>query len=393
MVFLIVPLILLAYASLKSLLGGFSFHRYFRNQLRPPGTHGTPFASVIIPCKGLEAGLEENLRAFLTQRYPAFEIILVTESVEDTATATISKFSADNVRTVIAGRSANEGQKIHNLREAIKAVSDDSEVFVFADSDARPSAGWLSALIAALPENGIAATTGYRWFLSSTGGFWSELCAVWNASVASRLGADARSNFCWGGSTAIRREVFENLAISERWRGAVSDDYMMLLALREAGGAVVFVPGAMTASFIDVSFGEFMEFTNRQMKITRVYEKRLWISALVGAVLFDLGILCGIGVIIFGDAVYGLLATMLLSIVWGCSIGKASLRLKAVAMALPQYASEFKRQRFYQLILWPITPTVFLINCIAAACSSDIVWRGRRYRMLAPNFTETEATD
>ena len=92
MVFLILPLVLLAYASFKSLLGGFSFHRHFRNQLRPPGTHGTPFASVIIPCKGLEAGLEENLRAFLAQRYPAFEIILVTESVEDTATGTISKF-------------------------------------------------------------------------------------------------------------------------------------------------------------------------------------------------------------------------------------------------------------------------------------------------------------
>jgi glycosyltransferase involved in cell wall biosynthesis len=383
MVLLILPLVLLAYASFKSLLGGFSFHRYFRSQLRLPDNHDTPFASVIIPCKGLEAG----------QRYPAFEIILVTESAEDTATATISKFSADKVRTVIAGRSANEGQKIHNLREAIKSVSDHSEVLVFADSDARPSDGWLSALIAALPEKGVAAATGYRWFLSSTGGFWSELCAVWNASVASRLGADKRSNFCWGGSTAIRREVFENLAISERWRGAVSDDYMMLLALREAGGAVVFVPGAMTASFIDVRFGEFVEFTNRQMKITRVYEKKLWISALIGAVLFDLGILCGIVVIIFGDAVYGPLAAMLLSIVWGCSIGKASLRLKAVAMALPQYASEFKRQRLYQLLLWPITPTAFLINCLVAASSSEIVWRGRRYRMLAPNFTETETAD
>jgi len=38
---------------------------------------------------------------------------------------------------------------------------------------------------------------------------FSHLRAVWNAAIASALGADEQKNFCWGGSTAIRRSTFE----------------------------------------------------------------------------------------------------------------------------------------------------------------------------------------
>ena len=81
-----------------------------------------------------------------------------------------------------------------------------------------------------------AAATGYPWFVAQ-GRFTAHLRSVWNASIASALGAQRDKNFCWGGSTAIRRETFERLRVSKCWRGTVSDDFTLTRVLHDAGVA------------------------------------------------------------------------------------------------------------------------------------------------------------
>jgi cellulose synthase/poly-beta-1,6-N-acetylglucosamine synthase-like glycosyltransferase len=122
-----------------------------------------------------------------------------------------------------------------------------------------------------LSDKSIGAITGYRWFIAESGGFASQLRSVWNASIASALGEREDKNFCWGGSTAIRKSTFEKLRIQERWRGTVSDDFLMTRVLQEAKLPIHFVPACLVASLDDCSFKELLEFTNRQLKITRVY--------------------------------------------------------------------------------------------------------------------------
>jgi cellulose synthase/poly-beta-1,6-N-acetylglucosamine synthase-like glycosyltransferase len=102
--------------------------------------------------------------------------------------------------------------------------------------------------------------------------FASELRSAWNASIASALGPNLKSNFCWGGSTAIRRDVFERIDMREKWRGTLSDDFAVTRAIKAAGLAIYFVPKALIASVESCTFKELFEFTNRQMKITRVYD-------------------------------------------------------------------------------------------------------------------------
>ena len=48
-----------------------------------------PFASVIIPCKGLEFQLEENIASVLKQVYPFFEVVLVTATEDDPCSPTL----------------------------------------------------------------------------------------------------------------------------------------------------------------------------------------------------------------------------------------------------------------------------------------------------------------
>src|SRR4029450_13022923 len=188
-------------------------------------------------------------------------------------------------RTIIAGPATDSGQKVHNLRVATAKVDPRSEVLVFVDTDARPSKNWLKQLVAPLADETLGASSGYRWFVPERGGIASRLRGVWNASIASALGADTTKNFCWGGSTAIRRSTFEQLNVSERWRGTVSDDFTITRVLKEARLPIHFTPHCLVASVGDCDFKELFEFTTRQIKITRVYASHLSLPLLLGSAL------------------------------------------------------------------------------------------------------------
>jgi hypothetical protein len=72
-------------------------------------------------------------------------------------------------------------------------------------------------------------------------------------------------------------------------------------------------------------------------------------------------------------------ATVLL--VFGLSVAKAYLRLKAVRLALPDWKKVLKQQTLAQLTLFLVAPAVFLYNCLAALVSRRINWRGTVYEL------------
>ncbi|MDQ5847139.1 MAG: glycosyltransferase family 2 protein, partial [Acidobacteriota bacterium] len=250
-----------------SLRNGLKFARYVRDETARPLPAFTPFVSVIAPCRGLDQGLTENIAALFGQDYPSCEIVFVTDSSSDASLPLIEETirgSSIPARIVIAGEAVDSGQKVHNLRVAVAQVAPETEVLVFVDTDARPQPNWLASLVSQLADERLGATTGYRWFIPETGGFASHLRSVWNASIASALGERGDKNFCWGGSTAIRKSTFDELQIAERWRGTVSDDFTMTRVLQEANLPIRFVPACLVASLDGCTFKELLEFSNRQ---------------------------------------------------------------------------------------------------------------------------------
>ena len=384
---------LLIYMSYRSFRGGQAYLEYFRNELEKPAGSPTPFATIFVPCKGLDDGLEDNLLAILQQEYPRFEVVFVVDSKDDAACITIDvvmqKTAGVRSKMIVAPRSLESSQKVENLHAAVLHASCESEIFVFVDSDTRPKEDWLRSLIAPLEDQSVGASTGYRWFISERASLGSELRAVWNASIASALGPNQKSNFCWGGSMAIRRATFERLNIRDRWRGTLSDDFAMTKAVREGGLSIYFVPQALTASVGNSSLIETIEFTNRQMKITRVYAPDLWLLSLFGAVIFNLVMLSSLLIVILSRrndlTVY--FAAFTLVIVTLCSAGKAWLRLKAVKHVLAERWPAVNRQWFTQMTLWLLSPLLFLINCLTATFSRRVTWRGIRYELKSPSET------
>src|SRR5438034_4930521 len=201
---------------IASLRGGLRFAKYLRNEVTRPLPDFKPFASVIAPCRGIDPGLRENVAALFHQHYLAYEIIFVTDRVNDPSLEIIKAVSDSEAgsnrvptRVIISGSATDCGQKVHNLRSGVVQVDRRSEVLVFVDTDARPQPNWLQSLVAPLRDDNLGATTGYRWFLPASGGLATHFRSVWNASIASALGENERKNFCWGGSTAIRRATFD----------------------------------------------------------------------------------------------------------------------------------------------------------------------------------------
>lgn len=385
--------ILLVYFSFKSLIGGINYLKFFRRELAKTENDFTPFVSIIAPCRGLDADLEKNLRALFHQDFPKYEIVFAADDDRDEAVPVIKKLIVENpqiiAKLIVAPKTKDSSQKVENLREAVLHVSAESEVFVFVDSDARPNENWLRFLVAPLKDKKIGAATGYRWFISKKRNFASEMRTVWNASIASALGENVKSNFCWGGSMAMRRTIFETIKMREKWRGTLSDDFAVTRALKENDLPIYFVPQALTASVEDCGLRELFEFTTRQMKITRVYAQNLWIASFIGSGLFNFVWIWGIFNLIFADKNsfsfwFTILALLLVSVF---SIGKSRLRLNAVKLILKNYKNELNKQFWTQNTLWILSPTIFFYNAFCALISRKIVWRGIVYKLKSARET------
>jgi ceramide glucosyltransferase len=387
---------LLVLMSLKSFADGLAYLRFFRTETsRPLDEAYKPFATVIVPCRGVDPGLSENLAALLRLDYPKYELIFVSDSAADPSIAVIEAAidaagsnSPPTSRIVIAPTAERSSQKVENLREAVLHARPESEVFVFVDSDARVSPQWLHAIVEPLSNPEVGASTGYRWFLAERPGFITELRSCWNASIASALGPNTSSNFCWGGSMAMRRETFERLGLRDKWLGTLSDDFVATRTIRNARLGIAFVPRAMAATVEDCTAAEMLEFTTRQIKITRVYMPRLWVLTLIGSILHVGVMIASITTALAAPrSITGIVAIVTLILLISLSTAKAYVRLTAVKLALSAYNEKLRHQLLPQLTLWSVTPIIFLYNSLAAAFSRRIRWRSTVYELKSPDET------
>ena len=193
------PALLLAFLSLR---GERKRAAYVERRLaETPET--LPPASIIVPVKGADEGLRENLAALASQDYPDYELVVMARSAADIPPDVLP----NNVRVVLAhGDDPSTGEKVQNLKVAVAAARKFSQVYAFADSDGRVTPRWLRSLVAPLAEPMVGASTGYRWYAPVPPTFWSLMRSVWDAVALSRLGP-GDCGFAWGGAGPPPRDV------------------------------------------------------------------------------------------------------------------------------------------------------------------------------------------
>jgi ceramide glucosyltransferase len=362
-----------------------------RRRVKAPPTFYLPKAAVICACKGADPELERNLRALCEFDYPGYEVFLTLASSSDPAHGVarrVAERSKTKVHLVIAGKAEGCGEKVNNLRAAIDEVSGELDVFVFVDSDGLAGRQWLKRIVAPLVDKQIGAATTMRWFFPTKNGIANALLTAWNAAIVTFLG-EHKNNFCWGGGTAIRREVFEQAGVRELWRGAVADDYAITEAVKTSGRQIYFVPECLVSTFINIDFSELLEFTGRQMIITRVYSPRLWAQACAVHLFYSVTVLLGIvllamkvaeGVPVLQLAVI-VLAPVVLAMVRGV------LRVLALTEIFPALRQNVLEQSWMVTFVAGFVPFVFSTNFFMSALTRTIRWRGVRYELISPQQT------
>ncbi len=370
-------------------------YRYALAKIDRPMRPYHPKTMLICPCKGIDEDFHKNIESLYRLDYAHYALWFVVEDALDPAYTELQAIrdtmqatsKAVDVQVEIAGHGQSCSQKIHNLLHCINRIDKDTEVLAFADSDICVRHDWLIRLIWPLRKPRIGVSSGYRWFVPSQNNLASLALSVMNAKVAQLLG-NTRFGLAWGGSMAIRTDVFRRLKIDQIWRTALSDDLSLSYAIQKEKLKVAFVPACLVASHQSTTWKNLFEFSRRQFLITRVGAPMTWLLGLASSLLSVAG---------FGYATarccyrqpgsYGLAIHMLAIAFIVCQLFQAILRQGLIARLLPHEAGRLRRARWADLggfWLWSI---FMLVSILLSAFGRTICWRGKRYRLVSPTKT------
>ncbi len=352
---------ILSWIQIRSAYHGYTFKFY------------SPKVGVIVPCKGKDKRFRGNIKAICNQDYENYRVVFVVDSKRDAAYKLLEKMTKEyNYSKLVISKPRREcSGKISALLRGIEELRD-VDIYIFADSDIRPHKKWIKYLIAPLEDESIGATTGYRWYFPHN--LWTLSLSSWNACTIATLFL-GKLNFAWGGSTAIKRKVFEALNIEERWKKSLSDDLVLTAALREKNYTIKFVPQCIVECFEDKNLYELVKWSTRQNVWTKWYYPSLWRISFIGAVTLKTLNLVGLVLMIHKEILIGFL--LFSPVILDFFKGWQQLITFKKFMLYPK--KKFGSTIAYMCIS-TLTPFLIAYNLLLSAFIREVEWRGHRYR-------------
>jgi len=369
-------------------------HRYAVKKYKRERAWYKPRTVLIVPCKGLDSAFEQNITSFFEQDYENYLLWFVVGEESDPAYGELCRLKerlsqnskSQDVQVFVAGRSQTCSQKIHNLMYCYEKIRDDIDVMAFADSDICVQSNWLSHIVYPLRKSKYGAASGYRWFVPERNNPASLALSAINAKVAQLLG-NTRFNQAWGGSMAIRVDVFRKLGLDKIWPKALSDDLSLSVAVKKAGLIVAFVPACLAASHEVTTWRELFEFARRQFMITRVSAPKTWWFGLFSSLYSVLGIWAAAGLAIYAGVTQNehLLLFAAVPVVFFVSqLIRAILRQRMAGKLLSRERRKMRAACAADILGFWLWSILMLIIIISSAFGRTIRWRGIRYKLLGP---------
>ena len=375
----------------------YSNHRFALQKHKRDHFWYKPRTVLIVPCKGLDSAFSENITSFYNQDYDNFLLWFVVGDESDRAYGALCELKdklsknskARDVQVFIAGRGQSRSQKIHNLLHCYERLTPDVEVMAFADSDTCVGSSWLSNIVHPLRSGKNGVASGYRWFVPNKNNLASLALSAMNAKVAQFLG-NTRFNQAWGGSMAIRVDVFRKLGLDKIWPKSLSDDLSLSTAVKKAGMKVAFVPACLVASHESTTWAELFEFGRRQFLITRVYAPRTWWFGLLSSLYSVLGIWATAAIAAYAAVIGHEHLRLFISVpvvFLANQLGRAVIRQKTAAKLLVHERQAMRAAHVADILACWVWSLLLLSFIIASMFGRTICWRGIRYRLLGPTET------
>jgi len=142
-------------------------------------------------------------------------------------------------------------------------------------------------------------------------------------------------------------------------------------------------------SYVEADFDGLLEFTNRQILITRVYADKVWARAAATHFLYCLTLVFG-ALLILGNLLaqrpaFHLVALTFLPLL--LSAIRGSIRLIGVTEAVPAARSQVTGQAWIYVLLTVFIPFLYLVNFANSLITRRIRWRGVNYELISSEQT------
>jgi ceramide glucosyltransferase len=212
--------------------------------LPAPGTK--PPISVLKPLCGHDDGLAENLRSFMVQDYPEYEVLFGVHRSDDSAVAVAEKIIAEfsgriQARIIITGESPIPNAKAFSLNRMVREAHYD--VLVMSDSDVRVTPSLLSHLAQELQDDHIGLIScPYRAVPGQS--LWSRMEAIGmntellGGVMVARMLEGMR--FALGCTVAVRRSVLDDMGGFGYLQEFLAEDFVIGQRAAELGHGVLF---------------------------------------------------------------------------------------------------------------------------------------------------------
>jgi cellulose synthase/poly-beta-1,6-N-acetylglucosamine synthase-like glycosyltransferase len=386
--------LVLILSQLLFFIQAFRNYRYALKKYKKKRLGYQPRTVLIVPCKGRDLDFQKNITSFFNQNYENYLLWFVVADESDPAYDELCKLKdqlsqnskAQDVQIFVAGQGQSCSQKIHNLLYCYERIGNDFEIMAFADSDICIHRDWLSHIVYPLRQEKNGSASGYRWFIPKKNNPASLALSALNAKIAQLLG-NSRFNQAWGGSMAIRVDVFRRLGLDKLWPKALSDDLSLSYAVKKAGMKVAFVPACLVASYESITWAKLFEFCRRQLLITRVSAPATWWFGLFCSLYSVLGLWGTAALALYaagiGEKNLPFFATVPIFFLAG-QMTRAVLRQRMAKKLLKYDFPKMKAACIADVLFFWAWSLLLLFFIASSAFGSTIRWRGIRYKLHGP---------
>lgn len=367
-----------------------------RDTRLPENWQHWPKVALMVPCKDVDPDLEENLRMLLEQDYPAYEIIFMTLDAHDPSYPILQQMVRESkvpARIVFGGFSKQRCQKLDNMLAGVDALTEEFEIFAWADSDVRAPREWLRQLILPLANDQVGATTSFRWYRPEPGRPLTYLLSLWTGFQFCHFHINEIVGV-WGGSMATTRKTYDALDIRNVWEYALSDDCVLNNTVKRAGRRVEFVVPAMTSISSAHPVKDILIFAVRQAVIAKHTLKEVWYPSTLGLTVLHLAVFRGLQLSLralrAGQPV-PLQALAMLAFVPGGMLQSLGFIQALRQIVAVREADDPLDAHPAMALLAPAAYAFLWVSLLASGVTDRFVWRGIYYRMLNEHETEVYA--
>jgi len=224
---------------LLTLVAAWSYRRQ-----RPPGLGKVVPISILKPLRGIDEGLEGNLRSFFAQRYGEFEILFAVEDGADPAVTVVQnlqrEFPTVCVRLIVTGEPPYPNAKVFSLDHMLRTSR--HGFIVMGDSDVRVSPRLLEVVAREFQDDRVGLITcPYRAIAGRS--LWTRLEAIFmnteflGGILVARLlnGMD----FALGPTIAVRKQALDQIGGFSFLKDYLAEDFVMGNRMAASGWRVL----------------------------------------------------------------------------------------------------------------------------------------------------------